>query len=305
MSMYVKGSGDDALAGIAASFVKEAQMDDAEQVTAMIAENQETSKQDEQDETNPLVAAFRNIDKKLQPHTSSKLKAKEAKTAQKKLLPVKDVQDGAQKFKNNNPQFLYDAKKLIDFAKKLPENATHEDILKIIHQEFPDPIQANLAWKFVESIGLYGKEIIDAFNGILNEEVVASLDKREEEVAKKVEAEAVALNQETAAISLQIVQGGDLNKLLEHLMINPLEAPAIFKMLDDAYGKDLKKIESYLLKKCGLEVNKLVVLEDSEDIAHMKNATTLIKKLQAIIWVDRFFENRNKPEQANASSAGR
>lgn len=304
MSIPIKGYADDAPAGIGTSFVSEAQKDDALEVTARIAENEETSKQDDLDEANPLVAAFRNFDKKIQAHTASKLKAKEAKTAQKKLIPLDEIKDGAQKFKNSNPQFLFDTNKLLEFAKKLPNNATHEEILKVIHEEFPDPIQANLAWKFVESIGLYNKETIEAFNEILNEEVVESLDKREEEVAKKVEAEAVAINQEATALSLQIVQGGDLNKLLDHLMINPLEAPVIFKMLDDAYGKDLKKIEYYLLKKCGLEVNKLVVLEDSEDIAHMKNATALIKKLQAIIWVDRFFENRNKPEQAKGSAAG-
>nr|WP_166155373.1 hypothetical protein [Neochlamydia sp. AcF84]NGY94873.1 hypothetical protein [Neochlamydia sp. AcF84] len=268
---------------------------------AIIASEQKAELQEQQsEEKNPLAAALRRSDRQIKAHTSSVKKAKEAKLAQKKLMPPKELEEGAQQFSKRNPQFPPAG--LLALTEKLKDGMSKQDILEMIHKEYPNPIEASLALEFLISVALEDfKDTLQVAQVDLNKEII---DKREQEVAHKVETEAKKATQEATEAALKIVQGGDLNKLLDYLMSNPIEATAIYKMLDEGYGKNLKKIESFLLKKCGIEINKLKKLDDKEDVAHMKNTMALLKKLQAIMGVDRYFEIRNASKPIKAARAG-
>lgn len=298
-SIYTQGPKDD-LAQVISGMQASQQTDRVQEEAAKVADAQKDNLQAQQQDQdgNPLVAAFKKQDKLIKPHTSVVKKSKEAKEGQKKLLPPKEIENTAREFSRKNPQFPPSG--LLDLTKKLKDGMSKKEILELVHKEYPDPFDASLALEFLASVALDDyQESIRGVQSDLNKEII---EKREEEVAKKVEAEALKATQDANAAALKVVQGGDLNKLLDHLMSNPLEATAIFKMLDDAYGENLKKTETFLLKGCGVEVNKLKKLKDNEDKAFMKNVMALLKKLQAIIGVDRYFEIRNPaPKEADKS----
>ena len=307
MSAYgIQGNKPDDLTsvitGLVAAKATEGLVEKQAEVAAKQDANLQAALTDERD--NPLAGLAKKLDKQIKASPSTIKKAKEAKESRKKLIPVDEISGEAQKFKGNNPQFQSNAETLERLAKhELKEGMSFTEIRDLIRKIFPDPIQASLALNFLISISLDDyKEIMVAAQLTLNKEI---FDKREEEVAKKIEAEAAQAVQASSAKAIKIIQEGDgtenLKKLLEHFMSNPVEASAIFRVLDDTYGQkgeeNLKKIELYLLKACGKEVTKLKDLEAPEDKAHMKNAIRLLKGLQAIIYVDRYFEFRANKEE--------
>lgn len=287
--MNVKGMPDN-LAQVSAGMIQtgqEAIKDRAAQLSAIQQDNQQAQLTDDNRDS-PVAAASKNLDKKIKPNVTAK--TKQSKSTSKQLLPVKELEEKTQNFSNNNPK-LFPRNKLEDLINKLKDGMTKEDILELI----PDPMEATLALEFLISITTDDlQKNLQSIQNEINQEIFS---KREDEVSGKIAAEAAEVTQEATVAALQIVQGGDLNKLLDHLMINPLEAPAVYKMLDDAFGNKLKKIELFLLKKCSDEIKDLKELDDGENIARMKVAMRLLKMIQAIMGVDRYFEIRNPPER--------
>lgn len=282
---------------------------------AEIASEQAELLEAQLDTKNPL-AIVNKLQKKVTAFSATIKKAKETKAAAKMLIPVKEIESSAQKFKRDNPKFSADPSKLKDLVAEITERLkskegiSFEDILEIIKKAFPGSLDdASAALNFIVSLGMFEETDLVPLQMTLNKEIN---DQRAQQVTQKSEEEVAEVIRDTSATALKIVEGGDLKKLLEHLMNNPIEATAIFKILDDAYGQDrqslevkdkkrmrsggsdLKKIELFLLKGCGVQVNKIREITDKEDIAHMKNVISLLKSLQAIIGVDRYFENRNK-----------
>lgn len=296
MSMYVKGTPDDlsqVISGLQATGKEEKT---EEKAVAIASVQKENLQEQETEESNPMAAALRRADKQIKAHTATTKKAKEAKAAQKKLMPPKEIEEGAKEFSHKNPKFPPVG--LIELTKKLKDGMTKEEILKVVNEQYANPEDASLALEFLISIAVEDyKETLQLIKSDLNSEIS---DKREKEVSKKVEAEAAQATLKASEAALKIVQGGDLTKLLEHFMNNPLDAPDIFKTLDSGYGEGMESITKFLLKQCGAEVNKLKDLEDKEDVAHMKNTMALLKKLQAIMGVDKYFKIRNPDAKAAA-----
>lgn len=296
-SIYNRGVGDD-LSQVTKALTEDTVQDKKTAELAVKVSAQKENLQDQQDDANPMAIALKKSDKQIKPHTATVKKSKEAKAGQTKLLRKEIIDDTADQFARNHSQYrAVDLKTLI--KEKLKDGMTQQEILDLI-QEYPNP---SLVLEFLISVteGAY-KELMKSVQAILDKEVKETTDKREAEVAKEVEAAAAQATKDASEAALRIVQGGDLKKLLEHLTVNPLEATAIFKMLDEGYGQNLKKIETYLLKGCGTVVNKLKNIQDNENAAHMKNAMSLLKKLQAIIGVDRYFEIRNPAPKAESST---
>ncbi|MBN9379010.1 MAG: hypothetical protein BGO14_02640 [Chlamydiales bacterium 38-26] len=295
------------LAQVLKGMIENQEADRANESAIRLSE-QKNNLEEQETTANPLAAALKKQNK---PVTKARVKKveenKESKEATKKnLLSEEKIKDAAQEFGRRYPQLNSD--KLKGLADKLKDGMSKEEILKLVHEEYPNSFEAGLALEFLMSVAVDDyKNMIQTVQVDLNQEII---DKREKEVAAKVEAEATQAALEANEVALRLVQGGgDPRKLLEHLMATPtVDAPSLFKLLDDAYGskeggKNLKKIELFLMKNCGAQINELKKLEDKEDIAHIKNAMLLLKKLQAILFVDKYFEGRN-PRAEQTSSRG-
>jgi hypothetical protein len=301
MSIYMKGNPDD-LSKISSGYVEEGTDEKITEKTAVIAAEEEENLQEMQtdERANPLAAAIKKADKQIKVPASALKKTKEGK-GEKRLKPPQEIESGIREFSNKNPKFTPD--KLRNLLDKLKDGMSKEEILKLVREEYPNPMDASQALEFLASISLEDyKEGIQSVQMALNKEII---DKREEEVAKKVETEAALATTAASAAAVQIAGGGDLNQLLEHFILNSkMEATAIAKIIQDAFGDNQDKIYAFLLKKCGaeikkcgVEINKLRELKDHHDEdAFMKNAMPLLRKLQAIKWVSSYFKIRNKPK---------
>lgn len=275
---------------LAEATLKDAAVEE-EQRDVAIAKNQIPSPQEAAEDASFATYMKRIKDEKIKPHSSTEKAAKDKKAAQTKLMPPEAIEKEAQSFSKKNPQFP--TSKLVALTAKLQllkDGKSREDILKLLQEEYPNPIDANLALEFLISISL---DDYKAFLGTIQSPLTEEMKQREEEVSKKFKDEAVQATKEANEAALRLVQGGDLDKLIEHLMLNPLEATAIFKMLDEGFGKNSKKIELFIMKKCGEEVKQLK-LDDKESIAEMKVAMRLLKIMQAIRGVKRYFAFRNQ-----------
>lgn len=260
----------------------------ANKAIAIAADQKANLQEETTEESNPLASALKRQGDKVRPQTSAVKKSKEAKESKKKLMPLEDA---SKEFSQKNPQFSPDALK--GLADKIKDGMSQKEILELIKRDFPKPEDTQLALQFLISVALGDfKELLQLVEVDFNKEIH---NKREEEVAKKVELEAVKASEEASAAGLKIVQGGDLNKIFDHLLNNPLQASDIFKMLNEGYGgKNLKKVELWLLKKCGSEIKELNLDSgEKENIAEMKNTMTVLRKLQSLLGVDKYFEARN------------
>lgn len=289
-SIYAQSKPDD-LSQVIASMQADAVQEKTQEAAAAKVAAQKDNLQDQQDDGNPLAAALKGRDKKITPHTATVKKAKETKEGQKKILPPKEI---AEEFTRKNPQFNSD--RLVKLTEKLKDGMTKQQILALIHEEYPNPIEASLVLDFLVTVSYAEyKEFLQSIQTEMTSEIFT---KRQEEVAKKVEAEAVRAAQEASEAGLKIAQQGNLHELYEFLVANPsLEAPAIYKMLDDGYGEKMMEIEKFLINETGTEQHKLKTLKDDLDKNRLVVVLISSRKILANVGVDIYFEKRNPPDK--------
>lgn len=299
----------DALSQVAAGMIEDQQSDNLVEAGAKIAEAQD-SMFAELRETPQNVLIKSKLDQKIKPHTATVDKAKKAKEAQVKLMPPDKLEDAADSFSNSRQNPKFTKEKLLELTEKLKglKSFTKKDILSLIQNEFPDFKDAGLALDFLASVSLEDfKELMIATKEDLKaaegDHHIETQKQREAEVSKKVEADAAeAIKNSEGAI--KVAQAGDLNELGEYLSDHPMDAPQLYKVLNDSYGDQLQKMTKALMKRFGGEIRKLGV-DDKEDKAHMKNATTLLQNVRAVYFVERYFELRNPPEKVMSKAQSR
>lgn len=298
MEISIKGTPDDDLKLFNAGQKEEVQLEKTEERTAAIAGAQKENLQEQETETsNPLVASLKKFWNKIKPHTATVKKAKEEKAALRKLIAPDKLKSGAEEFSRKNPQFQ--VTKLMDLADKI-KNLPKEKILELLRKEYPDPMDASYALAFLSSVfeSDADKRDVQSIQEILNKDIV---EKPKEERAKKLEAEAKTLaTKESNEQALKMLKGGDLNNYLENLITYQGDAPAIGLMLSNSYKEeDMKKITYNLLSRLGRKIDKIRnIHHDPENCAELKAIMPLVRKLQSLLVLVKFFEDRNRPAKA-------
>lgn len=319
-SIDTRGSTDD-LTLVGASFVEGEQIDKLEERGAQIAAEQDDALQALQTDErgNPTVTELKKRDKPLK---TLEKRVKEGKGTEKKLFRDLDaIQDGVKEFLNKYPQFLAEKRlskdklaeqlgafltELEEFINKLADGLSNKILLDFINKKYPNPIDAGLVMEFLHSVTQDNlKQAVESIQKTLK--ITDYTQKRDAEVSEVVKTNAEQAAKGVSAEALRIVQGGDLNKLLEHLKGSPLLAPEIFNMLDGPYHdyEKLRAVEAYLIKACGKEMRDQG-LKDEEDKSHMTNVWALKNKIQALSNVDIYFAIRNPEptgEDRNAAAA--
>ena len=259
-----------------------------------------------QEEESSMAGQLKSLDKKIEVAKKATEKEKVDKgKGEKKLIPVDNIDTELQEFKRR-PQFQSQAMqaKLNNLIDKLKQGLTDKEMLTFVKSQFSDPDEQNMVLRFIASISKEeDKEAVNSLVANVEDEINKTRikeenDKSATEAKKATETANLAALQKIITISKEEQSSDEmLKQLFDNLLINfTLEAPAIFNLLDSAFKqeKQLKGIETFILKKCANEINDLKQLDDGENISRMKVVMRLLKITQALIGVDRYFDSRNK-----------
>lgn len=296
----IRGTPDDDLTTFVQGLTEKAQLETKERAAELTAIQQDNLQEQETEEKNPLAAAFKKFSNKIKPHSTTVKKAKEAKAAQRKLIPVDKLDSSAKEFARKNPQFI--PARLLDLADKISKGLPKEDILKFIKSEYPDPMDASLALAFLSAVIVEDQDKIDvqSIQKVLNQEII---DKPKEDRAKKLdEEEKTIATKEATETALKQLEGGNFNKYLEHLLAYPGEAPSIGINIYGAYRENTEKALLNLLSRLGRKIDKLKDITSKEDSAEIRNLLPLVRKLQSVINLIRFFKVRNRPSKLDGAA---
>lgn len=103
-----------------------------------------------EEEGNPLVAALKKQDKKLEARKIGETSKTKSEVSKAKPLTAKQMTDTADEFVKQNPEFK--AKDLLDLLDKLNPDDSKESILKSVFAQYLDITQANKALDFLTKV---------------------------------------------------------------------------------------------------------------------------------------------------------
>jgi hypothetical protein len=292
-SIY-KQPAQDGLAQIA----KDAQVSETEEnkTTAQVAnENlQVDRKQEETDTSDKNLQAAAKKNDRVKANTTTINKAKQAGQARTKLLPVGEIKEflGGNKYSPKR-----DA--LDDLQSLVHDGMSKEEILALIKSKFPKPEDAHLAFEFLTDISTDElKEAVKAARGdYITEENKQRIQVNSDKVASEnpsAKPVVALVTPETEALAKQASSSLEAAiKFMEHIISNPIEAPALYKLIDVIDDPNVIIREcKILIHVIGTKFTLLKNLDDKDNKVEMKSTAPALKRVQALLSMEIIITNK-------------
>lgn len=251
----------------------------AMQETAQQAEASETLKVIFEDaNNNPLAARIKQQDKKTLEECRVRIKKTEHEKVDRRLIPLQDLKDTAERFSKRNQEFKAPILQLL--ADKVKDCKTKEDVLKVLSQFYADPTIADDALEF----------LMEVTTGDLNAMVREAKETHVAERGREIQAGRNIQEEVMKASGQKLGTPTSLRDLYREITGNPREPVALFIELSDRYAyKDMRKVLAFLFHSLGTDLKS-----QGPSIAPgmLFRLLSEVRSLQAILGVYQFFKQR-------------
>jgi type III secretion protein W len=227
---------------------------------------------------NPLASRFTKQDKKDIAETRPRIKNAEQERLERKLLPLDDLKDAADRFQRRNQEFKSQILQLL--AEKAKECKNKEELRKLVDQFYTDPTIADDAFDF----------LLEVSRGDFNKMVQQAKDEHTAEFKREIEAGRNIAEEVMKAVDLKLGAPKTLRDLYRSITGNPREPVSLFVELSDRFAyKDLRKVLAFLFHSLGSDLKSQ---GPSIDRVTLQRLIAEVRSLQAILGVYQFFRGR-------------
>ncbi|MBA3816793.1 MAG: hypothetical protein H0X29_09825 [Parachlamydiaceae bacterium] len=227
---------------------------------------------------NPFAAKFATKQKDIKTHKSRIQKMMKGGETGKKLLPVEQIKDSANKFQSKNPELT--ANVLVLLRERIKPGDTKEDILRTLAEFYPD-------------VSL-GDEVLEFLFATTEGELAETVKEAKEEF-DQLHAREIAAGRNIGTQARQAAEKGlgtatSMRDMYREVTGNPRDSTTLFEELAAKYEfKDLKKVVDFLLHSLGADMKSK---GPSIPRGMLHRLFTETRSLQAILGVYRFFRGR-------------
>ncbi len=258
-----------------------------------VAAFQEVAKEEKQEQTAEKISAQKSAqaeaaenvirpktEKKEKPAESRSSKISELKAAlkDKRLMPVEQMKDEANKYEQKYPELK--SKVLMLLREQIKPGDTEEEILKKLEEFYSDPSLADEALEF----------LLDTTEGELHQTVQKAKDMLNENKGREITAGRNISEQARAASDKGLGTPSSMRDMYRDITGNPRDAQTLFGELSQKYAfKELTKVTNFLFHSLGADMK---AKGSSIPRGELSNLIAEVRTLQAIMGVYKFFQGR-------------
>ena len=244
----------------------------------------------QQEAINPFAARSQTTKKDIRTNLSRVEQMMKAGKSSR-LLPVEEIKDSAEKFQGRNPELKSGVLLLLRERIKLGDSK--EEILRKLHEIYPDPSLADEALEFLLSTVTEGEHA---------ETLKAAREQLQETFKREIAAGRNMSAQAREAADKGLGTATSMRDMYRDITGNPREATTLFEELAQKYKfEELKKVVDFLLHSLGADMKSK---GPSIPRGQLHRLITETRSLQAILGVYRFFKGRMGLVQSLFSKSG-
>lgn len=246
--------------------------------TAQQVETKDLMKEVFEEATNPLASRAQKQEKSGLEEHKVRMKKAEVDRLEKRILPVEEVKQSAERFAKKNPELKAQILQLL--LDKIKGVKDKDELLKILSQFYSDPTVADDALDFLlaTTVGDLNKivqEAKDAHNQSFGREITAG---------KNIAAEVMK------AAEAKLGTPTTLRDLYRDITGTHREPVQLFMELSDRFAyKDLRKVLAFLFHSLGTDLKSQ---GPSIPPGFLHRLLSEVRSLQAILGVYQFFRMR-------------
>lgn len=246
--------------------------------TAMQLEAEDTLKNVFEEASNPLAFRALKQEKKGTDEFKIRMKKTEQDRLERRLLPVEQIKDAANKFNKRNPELKAPILQLL--ADKIKGCKDKEELKKILEQFYSDPTIADDALDF----------LLEVTTGDLKELVKQAKEDHQQRFGREIQAGRNIQAEVSKGAEQKLGAPTTLRDLYRDITGNPREPVTLFMELSDRYAyKDLRKVLAFLFHSLGSDLKSQ---GPSIPPGLLYRLLSEVRSLQAILGVYQFFRAR-------------
>lgn len=263
-----------------AKILAKEELEIAEAETAQQVETAETLLNVLEETANPLAARFTKSQKSIDDEFKTRLKKSEVDRLERRLVPVGDIDESAEKFSRQNPELKKQI--LVLLLDKIKDARTKEEILDILKQFYPDPTLADEVLKF----------LLETTTGTLHKAVEEAMASHEEQFGREIKAGQNIAEEIQKYSAAGLGAPTSLRDMYRDITGNPREPVQLFAELSDRYAyKELRKVLAFLFHSLGSDLKSQ---GPSIPPGMLHRLLSEVRSLQAILGIYQFFRARMK-----------
>jgi type III secretion protein W len=249
-----------------------------QQEIAQQIETKDAMKEVFEEASNPLAAAVKKQDKSGLEEHKVRMKKSEIDRLEKRILPVEEVKQSAERFSKRNPELKSQILQLL--LDKIKGVKDKDELLKILAQFYSDPTVADDALDF----------LLETTVGDLNKIVQEAKDAHNAQFGREIAAGKNIASEVMKATDAKLGTPTTLRDLYRDITGTPREPVNLFIELSDRFAyKDLRKVLAFLFHSLGTD---LKAQGPSIPPGLLHRLLSEVRSLQAILGVYQFFRMR-------------
>lgn len=258
---------------------KEVAKDEQLEKAAEQQEAQSDLKQALTEEVNPTATRMIQRQKTIKAHSSTIKKTKEAAEKGKRLVPIEQIKDSANKFSKQNQEIRSGV--LLLLRERIKPGDTKEDILRILKDFYEDPTLADIALEF----------LLETTTDELKQTVEEAKKDFENQFEREIKAGKNITEAALKASEKGLGTPTSLRDMYRDITGHHRDPNTLFDELSNKYAfKELQKVINFLLHSIGADLKK----GPSIPRGQLHTLLTEVRSLQSILGVYRFFRGRMK-----------
>ena len=232
----------------------------------------------EEGATNPLAERAEKTSKKSLVENADRIKKAEAELLGRRLSPLEEMKDSAERFSKKNPELQSRTLQLL--ADKIKDCKSPEELRDILSAFYTDPTLADDALDF----------LLTVTQGDLNELVKLAKEQHNTQFGREITAGKNIQAEVMKAAEAKLGAPKSLRDLYREITGNPREPVSLFLELSDRFAyKDLRKVLAFLFHSLGSD---LKAAGPSVPAGLLYRLLSETRSLQAILGVFTFFRSR-------------
>lgn len=277
MSGQVEGRGSQSV-NLTLEAMKEVGQEEMAELRAEQADSAANFMESVEEAVNPFAAKFASKRKDIKSHKSRVQKMLKSGETGKRLLPIDQIKDTANKFQKRNPELQGNV--LVLLRERIKPGDTKEDILRTLAEFYPDVSIADEVLDF----------LLETTDGELAKTVQEAKDEFSQLHSREIAAGRNIGTQARQAAEKGLGTATSLRDMYRDVTGNPRDSTTLFEELSTKYEfQDLKKVVDFLLHSLGADMKSK---GPSIPRGMLHRLFTETRSLQAILGVYRFFKGR-------------